>query len=127
MYLFLQRPINDPCTTLPILGYVIHITVVFMDGSQDNYTSRFINNTEGGSMDIFNFSFRQLFDESLMPNSIYVLTIFPTDRLGKLPTLYSYILACLFMSWYCMLQIVQVGKVCGFRGSIGDYKTFPVK
>ena len=69
------------------------MAVTFMNGMQENYTSRFVNDTEGGIMGTFTFNYSQLFNETLEPNSIYVLTVFPTNGLGKLLILCSYVLA----------------------------------
>ena len=64
-----------------------------MNGNQDNYTSIFINDTLSNDMGIFTFNYSQLFYETLEPNSVYVLTVFPTNGLGKLLILCSYVLA----------------------------------
>ena len=64
-----------------------------MNGNQENYTSIFISDTLGGIMGTFTFNYSQLFNETLEPNSICVLTVFPTNGLGKLLILYSYVLA----------------------------------
>ena len=37
-----QQPTIDRCTTLPIAGYIIEATVVFVNGSNSTYASRFI-------------------------------------------------------------------------------------
>ena len=97
MYLILQRPTIDPCTTLPILGYYINITVIFMNGNQDNYRSNFIYDTEGDSMGKFTFNYSQLFNEILEPNTVYVLTVIPMDRLGKLLILCTCIKFCVLI------------------------------
>ena len=82
--LFLQRPMINPCTTLPITGYHIDITVIFMNGSLDNYMSHFINDISGDSMGRFNVNYNEIFNERLEPNSVYVLTVIPTNKPGKL-------------------------------------------
>ena len=81
----------NPCTTLPILGYVINITCMFTDGSQKNYTSNFINDTLGGDMGVFNFNYSQLFNETLERNSVCMLTVIPTNMPSKLLIMYSYL------------------------------------
>ena len=96
----MQRPIIDPCTTLPILGYVINITVTLMNGNQENYISKFIYDTEGDSMGMFTFYYSQLFNEVLLPNTVYELTVFPTNRLGELLILYSYFHKILCLDTY---------------------------
>ena len=98
LYLFVQRPMINPCTTLSILGYVINITVTLMNGSQENYISNFISDTLGNSMGIFMFSYSELFNETLEPNSIYVLTVIPLNNSSKLFILCGYVLALLFVS-----------------------------
>ena len=87
----------NPCTTLPIPGYSINVAVTFINGSQENYISNFINDTKGGSMGMFTFNYSELFNEALEPNSIYVLTIFPTNRLGKLLILYTSLQRILYL------------------------------
>ena len=74
----------NPCTTLPITGYRIDITVIFMNGSFDNYMSNFINDTSGDSMGRFNVNYNEIFNEPLEPNSVYVLTVVPTNKPGEL-------------------------------------------
>ena len=81
----------NSCTTLPILGYVINITCMFMDGSQENYTSNFINDILGSDMGVFNFNYSQLFNETLKPNSVCILTVIPTNMPSKLLIMYSYL------------------------------------
>ena len=90
----------NPCTTLPIHGYVINITVTLMNGNQENYISKFINDTEGDSMGMFTFYYSQLFNEVLLPNTDYELTVFPTNRLSELLILYSYFHKILCLDMY---------------------------
>ena len=68
-----------------------------MNGNQENYISNFINDTMGDSMGMFTFNYSQLFNETLEPNSIYVLTVYPTNRLGKLLILCTCIKFCVLI------------------------------
>ena len=101
---------TNSCTTLPILGYYINIT--FMNGTNRNYTytSRFVNATEGDSMGMFTFYYSQLFEEMLLPNTRYVLTVVPTDTDGKLLILYTCMIFCVLIfnaSSHSRMQIKQ--------------------
>ena len=46
-----------------------------MNGSQIIYSSNFINDTLGGSMDRFSVSYRNSFDKELEPNANYMFTV----------------------------------------------------
>ena len=91
LFLFLQTPMINNCTNLPIIGYRINITVTFMDGSIDHYTSKFIDATEYGMEGMFNVSFCDIFDELLEDNARYNLTaVIPLTERGKL-LIYTYL------------------------------------
>ena len=75
MFSFLQRPIIDPCTTLPITGYVIVATVIYNNGSVRIYISNFINDTFSGTMGRFRVSYNDSFNETLQPNAKYIFTV----------------------------------------------------
>ena len=62
-----------------------------MNGSFDNYMSNFINDTSGDSMGRFNMNYNEIFNEPLEPNSVYVLTVIPTNNPGELLIWYSYL------------------------------------
>ena len=83
----------DPCTTLPLLGYVINIT---MNGNQDIYASTFISDTMG---DDIAFNYSQLFNQTLKPNTVYVLTVTPTNIPPSklLMHLFAYISFCVLI------------------------------
>ena len=55
-----------------------------MNGSFDNYMSNFINDTRGDSMGRFNVTYNEIFNEPLEPNSVYALTVIPTNQPGEL-------------------------------------------
>ena len=74
----------NSCTTLPITGYHINITVIFINGILDNYISNFINDTRGDSMGRFNVNYIEIFNKPLEPNTVYVLTVIPTNKPGGL-------------------------------------------
>ena len=78
------------CTTLSIVYYVIYNAVTFLNGSQETYTTNFINDTKGDSTDLFTFNYSQLFNEALLPNTVYELTVFPMNT-GKFPVVCTYI------------------------------------
>ena len=67
--------INDSCTTLPITLYTINASVIFMNGSQIFYVSNNIMDTSGDSMGRFNVSYKDSFNEELVPNATYSFTV----------------------------------------------------
>ena len=75
--MFLQRPIIDPCTTLPISGYYIHAIVTNVNGDANEriYTSNHIDDTMGDGMGRFSVSYNDSFDQELEPNAIYAFVV----------------------------------------------------
>ena len=71
----LQRPVIDPCTTLPVTGYVIQAVVIYINGSVRFYMSNFINDTS----ERVSVSYNESFNETLEPNVKYVFTINSTN------------------------------------------------
>ena len=69
----------DPCTTLPITGYVIVATVIYNNGSVRIYRSSFIDDTVNGTMGRFRVSYNDSFNETLQPNAKYLFAINSTE------------------------------------------------
>ena len=87
LLIFLQRPNINPCTTLPVACYYIHVNVTFMNGSQIIYSSNCINDTVAGTMGRVNVRYNDIFDVELEPNANYNFTVnfSATQRLSPPP------------------------------------------
>ena len=85
--MFLQRPIIDPCTTLPISGYYIHAIVTNVNGDANEriYTSNHIDDTMGDGMGRFSVSYNDSFDQELEPNANYAFVVNTQNNIIEIP------------------------------------------
>ena len=76
-----QQPTIDPCTTLPITGYIIKATVTFVNGSNITYTSRFIRASDSIRISVsYNNSFP---DVELEPGAHYNFAVNSTNAVPE--------------------------------------------
>ena len=86
-YATLQRPVIDPCTTLPVTGYYIHAIVTNSNGDDNEriYTSNHIDDSLADSMGRFSVSYNDNFDQELEPNAVYAFIVDTQDDISEIP------------------------------------------